>query len=177
MDTLEAIHTRRSIRDYADRPVERKVIEDLLWDAAQTPPPHAGDVPWTFTIIQGAERIAGLGCQAMEYARQHRPEGPGWNWLDREGFKVFWNAPVVLIISGPLGDCCRAGQIVLLAAHARGLGACWVGAPNLWLSTPAAKALLKLPADLPPSVAICLGYAKSIPEHRLRPLPKVVWLE
>jgi nitroreductase len=176
MDAIEAIHTRRSVRDFSDRPVERKVIEDLLWDAAQTPPPHAGDVPWTFTVIQGAERIADLGRQAMDYARQHRPEGGGSSWLDRDGFKVFWNAPVVLIICGPIGDCCRAGQVVLLAAHARGLGACWVGAPDLWLSTAAAKEALQIPVNSTPRAAICLGYARSLPERRDRSMPHVTWV-
>ena len=177
METIEAIHTRRSIRDFSDRPVARSLIEALLLDAAHTPPPFAGESPWTFTVVQGAERIASLGGQALEYARQHRPAGSGRAWLDRPDFKVFWNAPVVLFISGPVGDCCRAGQVVLLAAHARGLGACWVGSPNLWLATTAAKAALKIPVEQIVGAAICLGYARTIPEARPPAMPHVVWLD
>ena len=67
---------------------------------------------------------------------------PVADWLDRPGFKIFWDAPVVIIISGPVGDCCRAGQNLMLSAHARGLGTCWVGSPMLWLSTPEVRAEL-----------------------------------
>jgi Nitroreductase family len=37
MDTITAMHTRRSIRDYEQRTVEREIIADILWDAAQAP--------------------------------------------------------------------------------------------------------------------------------------------
>jgi nitroreductase len=57
MDTITAIHTRRSIRDYEKRPVERDIITDILWDAAQAPTtPVSG--PFLFHVIEGAARIA-----------------------------------------------------------------------------------------------------------------------
>jgi hypothetical protein len=40
-----------------------------------------------------------LGTQAMDYAKaQHRLDEPGWGWLARPGFQIFWDAPVVLIV-------------------------------------------------------------------------------
>ncbi|HLZ85338.1 MAG TPA: nitroreductase family protein [Caulobacteraceae bacterium] len=175
MDAIAAIHTRRSIRDYAPRPVDRLLIEDLIWDAAQAPPPFAGQVPWTFNVIEGAERIAALGERAKQYARDNRPDVPSAAWADREDFKAFWNAPAVVIISGPVEDCVRAGQTLLIAAHARGLGACWVGAPMMWLRSPVAKAELGIPPDLTPVSAICLGYPAAEPEPRVRAHPPVIW--
>ena len=50
MDAIEAIHSRRSIRTYTAQPVDRELIEALVWDAAQAPPPFAGQVPWTFNV-------------------------------------------------------------------------------------------------------------------------------
>ncbi len=176
MDAIEAIHTRRSIRAYTSEPVERGLIEDLIWDAAQAPPPFAGQVPWTFNVIQGAERIAAYGERAKQYARDNRPDVPSAAWADREDFKAFWNAPAVVIISGPVEDCCRAGQTLLIAAHARGLGACWVGAPMTWLRTPEAKAELGIPPDLTPISAICVGYAAVTPEDRPRAHPRLIWV-
>jgi nitroreductase len=175
MDVIEAIGSRRSIRDYRPDPVPRALICDVISDAAQAPPPFAGQVPWTFTVLEGVERIAGLGARAKAHAREHRLEGGGWAWTEREDFKVFWNAPVVVIISGPVEDCCRAGQLLLLSAHARGLGACWVGAPMLWLSTAEVKTEVGVPADLTPVSAICLGYAAVVPERRERIEPTVIW--
>ena len=70
MDVIEAIHTRRSIRAYSVRPVERELIEQVIWDAAQAPPPRRGQMPWTFNVIQGGERIAEFGCEAKQYAKE-----------------------------------------------------------------------------------------------------------
>ncbi len=175
MDVIEAIHGRRSVRSYEPRPVPRDLIESVILDAAQAPPPFRGMVPWTFTIIEGVERIAAYGERAMKYAREHRPSGPGSDWVERPGFKIFWDAPVVVIISGPVGDCNRAGQNFMLSAHARGLGSCWVGSPMLWLGTPDVRTELKIPADLPPVAVLCLGYPAASPEAIVRERPPIVW--
>ena len=174
MDVIEAIHSRRSIRAYTAQPVPRDLIRDLIADAAQAPPPFAGQVPWIFNVLEGADRIARYGARAKPYARD-RPDGSGWT--AREDFKVFWNAPAVVIISGPTEDCCRASQLLILSAHARGLGGCWVGAPMPWLRTPEVKAELGIPSDATPVSAICLGYPASAPEPGRRAEPTVIWVE
>src|SRR5262249_45549814 len=136
MDAIEAMHTRRSIRAYAKQVPDRATIAAIIGDAAQAPPPFAGQVPWAFTVVEGVARIAAYGEKAIAHARpQHRADEPGWGWLERPGFKVFWDAPALVVISGPVADCCRAGTLLMLSAHARGLGTCWVGAPMLWLAT------------------------------------------
>jgi nitroreductase len=175
MDVIEAIHGRRSVRSYDPRPVERDLIESVIEDAAQAPPPFRGLVPWAFNVVEGVDRIVAYGARAMDYARTHRPDGAVSDWLDRPGFKIFWDAPVVVIISGPVGDCCRAGQNLMLSAHARGLGTCWVGSPMLWLSTPEVRAELDIPAALTPVAVLCLGYPAAVPEAGPREKPPIVW--
>ena len=177
MNTVEAIRTRRSIRSYSPRPVERELIEEVIWDAAQAPPPFSGQLPWTFNVVQGVERISAYGDQALQYARDNHPDEPGWEWTDRPGFQVFWGAPALIIISGRVEDCCRAGQNLMLSAHARGLGTCWVGSPMLWLRTASAKAKLGIPANLTPVSALCLGYPAVIPETPPRKRPTIIWLD
>lgn len=176
MDIIEAIHGRRSVRSYAAASVERGLIENVIWDAAQAPPPFSGQVPWTFNVIQGVDRIAGLGARAMDHARARHAGEPGWSWLERPGFEIFWNAPVVIVISGELGDCCRAAQNLMLSAHARGLGTCWVGSPMLWLRTEEAKSELQIPAEQTPVVAMCLGYPQTIPPAAPRARPPLIWV-
>jgi nitroreductase len=175
MDVIEAIQGRRSVRSYDPRPVERDLIESIILDAAQAPPPFRDLTPWTFNVIRGVQRIAAYGARALDYARDRHPDEPGWDWVNRPGFKVFWDAPVLIIISGPVGDCCRAGQNLMLSAHARGLGTCWVGSPMLWLNTPQAKAELGIPAGLTPVTVLCLGYPAAIPELVTRGKPPIVW--
>jgi nitroreductase len=176
MDVIDAIHARRSIRSYQPKPVDRDLIESVIWDAAQAPPPFSGQVPWTFNVIEGVERIAALGARAMDHARETRPDSSTRLWLDRAGFQIFWNAPVLILISGELQDCCRAAQNLMLSAHARGLGTCWVGSPLLWLRTDQVKAELEIPAAQMPNVAMCLGYADAVPPTSERSRPLVIWV-
>ena len=176
MDVIKAIHGRRSVRSYDPRPVDRDLIEGVILDAAQAPPPFRGQTPWAFNIVQGVERIAAYGARAMDYTRNHRPDGPGWDWLERPGFKIFWDAPVLIIISGPVGDCSRAGQNLMLSAHARGLGTCWVGSPMLWLNAPEIRAELGIPSGLTPSAALCLGYPAAIPDAVVHERPPIIWV-
>jgi nitroreductase len=177
MDVIAAIHGRRSVRSYERRPVERDLIESVILDAAQAPPPFRGQNPLAFNVLQGVERIAAYGTRAMDYACDHRPDGPGWDWLDRPGFEIFWDAPVVIIISGPVGDCNRAGQNLMLSAHARGLATCWVGSPMLWLSAPEIRRELRIPSELMPVAVLCLGYPASVPDPVNRERPRIAWDE
>jgi nitroreductase len=179
MDTVTAMHTRRSIRDYEKRAVERRIIADILWDAAQAPTtPVSG--PFLFLVIEGLERIAGFGERAKQYAREHRADGVD-SWADRSDFKVFLDAPVVIVISGhadnseSIQDCNRAGQNLVLSAHARGLGCCWVGAPMPWLRSLQTRKELGIAEAFAPFAAFTLGYAALVPPSRSRERPEIVW--
>lgn len=177
MDTIAAIHGRRSVRSYDSRPVERDLIESVILDAAQAPPPFRDSGPLVaFNVIEGVARIAAYGERAMDHARRHRPGAGHWDWIDRPGFKIFWDAPALVIISGPMGDCHRAGQNFMLSAHARGLGTSWVGSPMLWLSTPEVRAELAIPSDLMPVAALCLGHPAAVPEAVPRQPPRIIWV-
>ena len=182
MNVIEAIHGRHSVRAYRPDPVARSVIEDLVWAAAQAPtPPASGEHPWAFCVIQGRERLAAFGQRALAYARDHQPPGRPWSWCDRPGFEVFWGAPALLVICGRSGhpeaasDCCRAGQNLVLAAHARGLGSCWVGAPLPWLQSDGVAHELGLPAGFDPWVAVILGHADESPAGNPRRRPPITW--
>ena len=65
MDVIEAIHGRRSVRSYDPRPVGRELIESVILDAAQAPPPFRGQ-PLAFNVIEGVPRIATYGARAMD---------------------------------------------------------------------------------------------------------------
>ena len=183
MDTIAAIHGRRSIRDYEPRPVPRSLVEAILHDAAQAPtPPVSGTAPFAFIVIEGVERIAKYGAAALAFAKQHRKPDPAYGWVDKPGFLVFFNAPAVIVIcgfdsgytQGP-EDCSRAGQNLMLSAHARGLGTCWVGSPMMWLRDPATRASLGVPADYTPHAALTLGYPSGSSSGKPREMPDVIW--
>lgn len=131
MDVFEAIHSRRSIRKYRPDPVDRALLEELLYAAVQAPtPPVSGTIPWALCVIEGVERLANYGNRAKQYADDHQPEGRPWTWTERPDFKVFWGAPALVLFCARKGnpetpfDCCRAAQNFMLAAHARSMASC-----------------------------------------------------
>lgn len=184
MDVFEAVHSRRSIRKYRPDPVDRTLLEELLYAAVQAPtPPVSGATPWALCVIEGVERLAGYGARAKQYARDHQPEGRPWEWSERPDFKVFWGAPALILFCARKGnpetpfDCSRAGQNLMLAAHARSLGSCWVGAPLPWLHSAGVAEELGLPVGFDPVVAIIVGYPAEQPLGEPRPRPAVMWCE
>jgi len=164
MDAIEAIRTRRSIRRFREDPVARPLIEAVIADAAHAPwTPISVPEPWVFTVIEGADRIEKLGARALDHARRNRPQREGYGWLDDPAFSVFHGGPAGVFISGKQGnplaleECTRAAQVLTIAATARGLGSCWVGSPNLWLSDPAVQEELGVPAGFVPFATVVLG--------------------
>ena len=61
MDTLDAIHTRRSIRRYLGEPVGEELVQKLLAAAMQAPSAR-NQQPWQFVVIdqRGAGRDSGF---------------------------------------------------------------------------------------------------------------------
>ena len=182
MDALEAMHSRRSIRAYAPRPVPHDLLEEILWAAVQAPiPPVSGNEPWAIVILEGHERLEDLGDRAKQYAFEHQPTEHAWEWTTRPGFKVFWGAPTLVLLCARRGnpeavfDCVRAGQNLVIAAHVRGLGSCWVGAPMPWLSQPEAQKEVGVPSGFEPAVAIVLGYAAEQPKGNPKSKPTIHW--
>lgn len=182
MDTIEAIHGRRSIRDYLPTAVDQSLIDAIINDAAQAPwTPISAPEPWVFSVVRGRQRIADYGVRALQYARDNRPS-EGYGWTENPHFSVFYNAPVVIIISGKVGnplaleECTRAGQILSISAVARGLGTCWVGSPMLWLGDPDVQAELCIPQGIAPHAVFTLGYPAVVPDRPAMIAPRTNWL-
>lgn len=132
-------------------------------------------------MVTGAKRLADYGERAKAHARATRPDGPGWDWVDDPGFRIFWNAPALILISGARSiaespwDCCRAGQNLMLSAHARGLGACWVGSPMAWLTAPEGASEVGIPDGFAPVAPILVGHPAVTPLPREIERPEIVW--
>ena len=186
MDAIAAIRTRRSVRAFLDTPLDRATIEALIDDAAHAPfTPIAQSGAWHFSVIRGHELLVEMGARALAFAQDNRPQLRGYEWTDRPGFSVFHGAPAALVISGRLGlsvaleECTRAGQLLDIAANARGVGACWIGSPMLWLCEPATRAELGIPDGWLPYACFALGkpdLAAITPPPAQRPPLTVNWI-
>lgn len=169
MDLLQAIRGRRAIRDYADKALTESAIRSLI-DEAVWAPSGVNLQPWCFFVVDNPAALAAYSAEAkslmLRQADKHLELPQLREMLASPEFNIFYNAPVLVVICATtpdemaLKDCCLAAQTLMLAAHAQGLGSCWIGFAEAWLNSPAGKAKLGIPAEYRPVAPIILGYPK-----------------
>jgi nitroreductase len=102
--------------------------------------------------------------------------------LSDPNFNVFYHAPALIVISaveqGPwiVEDCALAAENLMLAAHAVGLGTCWIGFAQSFLNTPDGKKALDLPAAWVSVAPIIVGHPKAGTPAAPRKEPAVKWV-
>jgi nitroreductase len=180
----DAIRNRRSVRRYADRPVEKATIEALL-DVAVQAPSASNQQPWAFVVIQGAERIRGYSDRAklIHLANPDISENLRARMTD-PAHTIFYGAPALVCIyakrSGIYGhtDCAMAGYTLMLAAHGLGLGTCWIGMAHPLFDSPELKQELGVPLEYSAVCPLILGYPEGeLPPSRGRNTPEVLHWE
>ncbi|MHB9032583.1 MAG: nitroreductase family protein [Anaerolineae bacterium] len=159
---LDAIFRRRSIRRYADTPVEADKLH-LLLEAAMAAPSACNLKPWEFIVVTEPEQVNRLrACIGRTNGRTY-------------------NAPAVLVVCGNTGkipwqgdagqlDCAAAIENLMIAAPALGLGTVWIGD----FDPPAVKALLGIPEQVQVISLVCLGYPAEAKEPRTQYDPACV---
>lgn len=159
MNGLEIILTRRSVREYADRPVPREAVQKILLAAMQAP--FSGDEPpWHFIAIDDPGILSSI--PAISPYRGVSSPIPA---------AILVCADQLLHPDGPdlwVQDCAVATENILLAAHALGLGAVWttvypdadrmLGFVNLF----------SLPDGVIPFALVTIGYPAVRPPPRYR---------
>jgi len=148
MDLYDLILTRRSIRTYTKQSISDDLIHELL-DAAMVAPSAGNQQPWDFIVIDDPK--------VLEKASQFLPNG-----------KLLKDANKGILICGDLNrethknywmlDCSASTQNILLAAHAKGIGACWLGVYPRPERIEGLSKLFNTPKHIIPFTIISLGY-------------------
>ncbi|QJA06611.1 nitroreductase family protein [Thermosulfurimonas marina] len=143
---LEAIYSRRSVREYTQEVPPRELILEVL-RAGIWAPSGLNNQPWRFVIVWNAE------------VREKLAE------LTRYG-EIIRRAPVVIavfldqaVMYHQIKDHQSAGaclQNMLLAAHALGLGGVWLG--EILKNADRVREVLGLPEGLELAAVVALGY-------------------
>ncbi|RWM00951.1 MAG: nitroreductase [Mesorhizobium sp.] len=181
MELMVALRTRRAVRVFTGEPVDDITVEELV-GAAVLAPSAVNLQPWAFAVVRGTERLHALSAEASRYALAHLPAGsPLATHVADPAFEIFHGAAVLVVICAIDGerqsseDCCLAGENFMLAAHAKGLGTCWIGLSRAWLNDPSVKAELGIPADWHPTAPIVLGHPSALPAPTPRKKIRIVW--
>jgi nitroreductase len=162
MDALEALRTRRSYRRFARRDVPRELIEQIV-DAGRLAATARNEQPWEFVVVTDAETRRDIASMA-----DHGP--------------FIADAPVAIAVLASdtkyyLEDGSAATQNLLVAAHALGLGACWVAGDKKPYA-PAVAARLGAPPTVRLVALVAVGYPEgAAPRPHKRSLEDVIHWE
>ncbi len=146
---LSAIYSRRSVRQYAQDPIEDAKIKEII-KAGMWAPSGLNNQPWRFAIVKDPE-LKKKFEPLTKYSRVIK------------GAKVL--LPVFIdknAMYHPVKDHQAIGACIenmLLAAHSLGLGAVWLG--EILKSDKEIRKLLGLGDDLELMAVVALGYPAS----------------
>jgi F420 biosynthesis protein FbiB-like protein len=192
----EVMAERRSIRKYGDCSIAKDILDSLLVAATAAPSAHNRQ-PWRFVVIERERTKHRLAVAMGERLRaDRRRDGDPTEAIERDvarSYARLTGAPLLVVVCMSMIDMDRypdpsrnqsertmavqgtamAAQNLLLAAHATGLGACWMCAPLFCPDTVVAE--LALPADWEPQGIVTVGYpAESGKPFRRRPVSEIV---
>ena len=161
MDALQALTTRRSVRVYRADPVPRDLIEQVL-EAARQAATANNEQPWEFVVVADRAMRQRLTA-ATDYGQQ------------------IALAPVCVAVLCKeckyyLEDGANASQNLLVAAHALGLGGCWVAGDKKPYAEEV-RELLGAPPGYRLVSLLTLGYAAERPVTEKRPLHEMIHWE
>jgi len=148
METLEAIYTRRSIRQFKKESVSQENIDRLIRAGMQAPSARNTQA-WQFIVIDDRRILNGV--------------------MDFHPFAAMLSeAPLAVAVCGDKRgeaqegylavNCAAATQNILLAAHTLELGAVWIGIYPRKNRIQQLSELLQLPDFILPVSLVALGY-------------------
>ncbi|WP_018124789.1 nitroreductase family protein [Desulfovibrio oxyclinae] len=147
MDVFEAIMNRRSIRKFTDAPISDETMHDVL-EAGMMAPSAGNAQPWQFVIVDDPEKLA--ACKELNPYAAMAVKAPAGILVcgdtSLEKFPGFWAQ-----------DCSAAIQNILLAIHAKGLGAVWTGIYPVEERVAGFQKEFGLPENVVPLALIVMG--------------------
>lgn len=151
MDALDAIMTRRSIRKYTDQPIDDATLRQIL-AAGMSGPTATNARDWHFLVIRDRETLNQMADANGRAATPLREAAVGI-LICGDLERAFPRARDYWVIDGAI-----AGQNMILAAHALGIGSVWLGTWPQEEKVEAQRTLFGLPDTVAPHSIIAFGY-------------------
>jgi nitroreductase len=185
MNTKDAIYTRRSVRNYTGKLIDRATIEQLIQAAAQAP--SATNIqPWAFGVIQDANLLKEISDSTKALIVGMVDSIPALKSykevLSNPDYNLFYNAGTLITICYkqdlspvPEIDCCLAAENLMLMARDLGLGTCWMGFCAMWLKTPEGMKKAGIPEGYTAVAPIIVGYPKDETGTKEKNEPEIIF--
>lgn len=135
MDAIKNMLTRTSVKKYKPDPVSKEILDQIIEAGTYAPTGRNAQSPIILAVTnkQVRDELSKLNAKV----------------LGAEGIDPFYGAPVVLVVLADKRCNTRVydGSLVMgnlqLAAHALGVGACWIHRAKEVFEKPEGQALLK----------------------------------
>jgi coenzyme F420-0:L-glutamate ligase / coenzyme F420-1:gamma-L-glutamate ligase len=189
MAFYDVVEGRQSIREFSDEPVDRLTLARLLQAACLAPSAHNRQ-PWRFVVLTDARRRSALAdAMTSRLTRDRTADGDPRDAIEADVARArrrLSDAPVAILVcldpesmdgypderrgraewTMMAQSVAMAGENLLLAAHAEGLGACWMCSPLF--APDEVRDVLGLPDAWEPQGMVLLGHRQGNPPRRPR---------
>ena len=124
--------SRRSVRTYKDKPVDRTTLETLI-DTARWAPSAKNVQPVNWIVIENRDRVHHLASMVIDWFRTNKVQPEIVQAFEAGHDIIHRGAPCLIVAHAasngfrPAEDCTIAISAVETLAPAFGLGACWAG--------------------------------------------------
>ncbi len=156
---INMIRDRRSIRNFSDKPIDKRILEEIV-DCARLSPSARNIQHWVFLVVTEKENLSKLSGIV--------------NWGP-----FIKDATACIVVCGRkdvkrhVEDCCLASENIMLAAKSLGVGSCYVAA--LKKDIEQARNLLNVSENYEIVCFIPLGYFEKNPEpHDKKRMEEVI---
>jgi nitroreductase len=186
-DFFTVLKSRRTVRSYTAEPVREQDLQELI-DLAVLAPTGMGAQPWAFTVVTDPQVMRRVNAIVLEMLRSPRMQqllaGEGLQeWIQRPNADIFYGAPALVVISGDTRapattiDCQLAAENLFLAAHANGLGTCYMGFLVMAADIPELQKLLHISEGHKILAATVVGHPALPPEGPPKRNPaRIAWV-
>lgn len=158
MDALEALRTRRSVRKYENRSIDRETLRTIV-DCGRLAATARNDQPWEFVVVTDPDLKAKI-ADATDYGK----------------FIAQAAACIAVFCRDTkyyLEDGSAATQNILVGARALGVGTCWVAGDKKPYAATIGQ-LVGAPENMKLVSLVALGYPAESPAKPKRSLDEVI---
>ena len=148
-DTLSVIHERKSVRNFTGKPVDKAALEKIV-RAGMAAPSAVDKRPWSFVIVTDRKKLDRLAA-GLPYAKMLSKAGAAIVVCTEPGKANNGSTEYAVI------DASLAGENILLAVEALGLGAVWTAAYPNQDRMDLVRSELGIPGNVIPLAVIPIG--------------------
>lgn len=150
MDTITALKTRRSIRQFTGGKIDDDVLKTCV-ECGMFAPSAGNEQPWHFIIIKNRQTL-----EKIPTIHQYAKMMP----LASAGILICFDPSLEKHEQMSCQDCAAATQNILLAAHAQGFGSCWLGIYPRKNRMDGFRKMFNIPKSIIPFSLVAIGVSE-----------------